>query len=70
MFNKLKQMINGEPELEESMLEDDVMSDEEILENQDPEQVLNDPDANYELKKLAMQMIKDRYLKPRDEDNG
>lgn len=63
-------MINGEPELEESMLEDDVMSDEEILENQDPEQVLNDPDANYELKKLAMQMIKDRYLKPRDEDNG
>lgn len=65
------------PELEDmyqQSFDDDSINLEELmagpelsLEGGQSEEILNDPNASYELKKQAMQKIKDRYLKPRDE---
>lgn len=67
MFNNLKRMLGNEV----SGLEDpDMMFPEEEMEedDRDPEMILNDPASSFEQKKIAMQMVKDKYLKPQDND--
>jgi hypothetical protein len=36
--------------------------------NSDPQGVLNDSNSSVELKKMAMQKVLDKYLKPKDEE--
>lgn len=71
MFNKLNGMLagfNGDvPEQEFEMpLED---TEEINYDEMSPEDVL-DSDAPFEVKKEAIQSIKDRYLKPREENEN
>lgn len=81
MFNNLKKMLGQQPTIDAEqgeMYQDsfDNQSNFEDLETlpveesyaggRSEEEILNDPNSPYELKKQAMQMIKDRYLKPRE----
>lgn len=72
MFNKLKSQL-GQVPTEDNMdpqLEDMYPNsfDESMLDS-DPQSVLNDPATPVDLKKIAMQKVLDKYLKPKDEDN-
>jgi hypothetical protein len=49
------------PEMEIDGLED--------FEDMDPEDILDMPNVPIEMQKMALQQIKDRYLKPREDDN-
>jgi hypothetical protein len=64
MFNLLKNKLGGTP----SLTEEEQIVTMEQPDEREPEEILDDPTSSFELKKLAMQQIKDRYLKPR-EDN-
>lgn len=72
MFNKLKQLGLGQQPTEDEvdpMLDDMYPGSFDTSElDSDPEAVLNDPSADVELKKMAMQKVLDKYLKPK-EDN-
>lgn len=74
MFNNVKSMLAGfngnvseQPLVEEQDMENSEMMNTEDME---PEEILDDPNASYEMKKMAMQRIKDRYLKPREDNNA
>lgn len=47
----------------------DLLDSPESMADIDPDTVLSDPEASIEMKKMALQMIKDRYLKPQDDNN-
>lgn len=72
MFNSLKSKLGQQP-TEDSVSGDfgDIYQDsydmDDTLET-DPESVLNDPQSPVELKQMAIQKIKDRYLKPKEKD--
>lgn len=76
MFNSLKQRLNLDAydniddlqndQAFDTMETEDVYAD---LSDIDPDEVLDDPSASFEMKKNAIQQIKDRYLKPRDNNN-
>lgn len=34
-----------------------------------PEEILSDPNADLEIRKMALKRIKDRYLKPQEDEN-
>ncbi len=50
--------------------QDDSMMDNfaspESMDDIDPDAILDDPSSSVEMKKMAIQMIKDRYLKPQE----
>lgn len=68
MFNKLMEMLSdgqlGEEEMGTDMPETDMLG----LEDADPDEILKDPSASFEMKQQALQMIRDRYLKPRNQE--
>lgn len=45
----------------------DLLDSPDAMEDINPDDVLSDPDSSVEMKKMAIQMIKDRYLKPSEE---
>lgn len=71
MFNSIKNKLGMGmyDDLEEA--QDDSMMDNlqspEPMQDIDPDTILNDPSSSVEEKRMAIQMIKDRYLKPREE---
>lgn len=70
MFKKLKTMLGEQPteDLEQEEMYANSFPAEEIdLHDGNAEEILNSPEANYDLKKQALEMIKNRYLKPQEE---
>lgn len=70
MFNSIKSklgmgMYDEMEEVEDDSFMDDLESPEAMADI-DPDTVLNDPSSSVEMKKMAIQMIKDRYLKPQE----
>jgi hypothetical protein len=71
VFNSIKSKIgmgmydNLDEVQDDSDIQD--FSSPESIQDIDPDTVLNDPTADIEMKKMALQMIKDRYLKPQEE---
>jgi hypothetical protein len=45
----------------------DMLDSPEAMPDIDPDTVLSDPESTMEMKKMALQMIRDRYLKPQEE---
>jgi hypothetical protein len=70
MFNSIKNKLGMGMYDSMDEMEDDVafdsMESPEAMEDIDPDIVLNDPSSSIEEKKMAIQMIKDRYLKPQE----
>lgn len=79
MFKKLKSMVGEQPTVDTEQDDlylnsfddgkalEDLMAEPEVNKS-NAEDVLNDSSAPYELRKEAMRLIKERYLKPKDED--
>lgn len=71
MFNSLKNKLGQQP-TEDSVTGDfgDIYQDSYDMDSldTDPESVLNDAQAPVEIKQIAIQKIKDRYLKPKEKD--
>jgi hypothetical protein len=68
MFNSIKSklgLVDSMDEMEDEIAFDS-MESPESMEDIDPDTVLNDPMSTIEEKKMAIQMIKDRYLKPQE----
>ena len=71
MFNSIRSklglgMADNLDELQD--IEDmDMLGSPELMDDVDPDTVLADPESTTEMKKMALQMIKDRYLKPQEE---
>lgn len=70
MFNNIKNKLGmGMYDELEEVQEDSDMEDldsPEAMPDIDPDTILNDPASSIEMKKMAIQMIKDRYLKPQE----
>lgn len=72
MFNSLKSKLGQVPteDMAAPQLEDmyPTSFDEDLTET-DPQSVLADPMSTVEAKQIAIQKIKDKYLKPKDNGN-
>lgn len=70
MFNNIKNKLGmGMYDELEEVQDDSEMEDldsPETMPDIDPDTVLSDPSSSIEMKKMAIQMIKDRYLKPQE----
>ncbi len=65
MFNSIRSKLGMG--LYDNLDEVQDFSSPDAMADIDPDSVLNDPTADIEMKKMALQMIKDRYLKPQEE---
>jgi hypothetical protein len=71
-FGNLNNMLagyNGDVNPEVEMVPEMELDGLEDLEDMDPEDILDMPNVPIEMQKMALQQIKDRYLKPREDDN-
>lgn len=70
MFNSIKNKLGmGMYDTLEEVQEDsemDSLESPESIQDIDPDTILDDPSSSVEMKKMAIQMIKDRYLKPQE----
>jgi hypothetical protein len=74
MLNKIRQQIGAIPEMlpeeqNSDMMDEFVPEPTEDFETMEPDDILKDPSSSMDLKKFAMKQIKDRYLKPREDNN-
>lgn len=69
MFNSIKSKLGLVDSMDEMQdeLDFDSLESPDAMNDIDPDTVLSDPEASVEMKKMAIQMIKDRYLKPQEE---
>jgi len=71
VFNSIKNKLGmGMYDSMDEIQDDSDMEDlesPEAMQDIDPDTVLNDPSSSIEMKKMAIQMIKDRYLKPQED---
>lgn len=77
-FGKLNNMLAGyngdvvdespaDPEVE--MVPEMELEGVEDFSDMSPEDILDMPNVSMEMQKMALQQIKDRYLKPREDEN-
>lgn len=69
MFNSIRRKLGLADTLDEVQDDSDMemFDSPDAMADIDPDSVLADPESSIEMKKMALQMIRDRYLKPQEE---
>lgn len=70
MFNSIREKLGMGMYDDMNEIQDDSMMEDldspDAMPDIDPDTILSDPSSSVEMKKMAIQMIKDRYLKPQE----